>query len=278
MSAPRRSRSINTGGASVWPMFTRASQGVPARAGARGAAMLLAGLLCLAPALAGAFQYQWDIRAMAAANADIIALHDKRKKIIARVSTQQMRVLYAVKTAIEQVAEMQVEFILVDGKEPNAFAGKAQGDTNVIGINLAMLEMVGMDVHAMAALIGHEIAHLKLHHPDEGEKRAAGTGIARVLGGVVLGTLGVPGSYLLSDLAVTAIETKYSRDDERQADYLGAIWAVEAGFEVDGAVRLHTAIYESAKGRGTPFLSTHPSGPERITTLKGLAKRLGRNS
>ena len=31
--------------------------------------------------------------------------------------------------------------------------------------------------------------------------------------------------------------TKYSRDNEREADYLGAIWAVEAGYDPQGAVR-----------------------------------------
>ena len=71
-----------------------------------------------------------------------------------------------------------------------------------------------------------------------------------------------------------ALTTSYSRDNETEADYLGAIWAVEANYEADGAVRLHEEIFTRSKHKPIPFLSAHPSGPKRIATLKGLSNRL----
>ncbi len=220
------------------------------------------------------FTYSWDIKTLASSNADQIELRNERNRLLKKVNTNQLRYLYAVKTSIEQVAEVQTEFIIVDGQQPNAFAGQVQGNRNVIGINFAMLDILGMDVHATAALIGHEIAHLKLQHGEKTKDKSLSFGIMKILGGVTLNSLGVPAAQKISNLTFTSFETKYSRDNEREADYLGAIWAVEVGYEADGAVRLQEEIYKRSKTSAIPFLSTHPSGPERIATLKALARRL----
>ena len=231
-------------------------------------------LLATTTVSAQAFRYQWNIRDIVAADSDRIELRSRKRLLLGRVSATQMRILYAVKSSIEVVAELPVELLIVDGKDPNAFAGKGRNGENIIAINLAMLDILGLDVHAAAALIGHEIAHLKLNHGDERAAQERPSGIMKVLGGVALDSLGVPAGGLISDITVTAIETKYSRDNEREADYLGAIWAVEASYAADGAARLHEAMYAKSKHAATPFLSTHPSGPERIATLRELAARL----
>jgi len=223
---------------------------------------------------AQAFKYQWNIRDVISADSDVIELRTRNRQLVAKVSATQMRILYAVKSSIEQVAELPVELILVDGNQPNAFAGKGRNGENIIGINFAMLAILGLDVHTAAALIGHEIAHLKLRHSEQRAAQKNTGGAMRVLGGVVLGSLGVPAGGLITDITVSAFETDYSRDNEREADYLGAIWAVEARYEADGAARLHEKMYEQSKGAPSPFLSTHPSGPERIATLRALAARL----
>ena len=227
------------------------------------------------PSVAAPFKYHWDIRELARADAGIIELRTADNRLIGKISTQQMRILHAVKTSIVQVAEIDTKLIIVDGLQPNAFAGKEKNAGNIIGINFAMLEIIGLDVHAAAALIGHEIAHLKLNHGEKKLGTGAGSAILKAAGGVALSSLGIPLGQTISNIGITAIETEYSRDNEREADYLGAIWAVEAGYEAIGAVRLHEAMQKIGKGTSTPFLSTHPSGPERINTLRGLAERLG---
>lgn len=234
--------------------------------------------VCAANAAGQAFQYQWNVRDIISADGDTIELRAKNNRLIKKVSATQMRILYAVKSSIEAVAELSTELIIVDGKQPNAFATTASNGVNVIGINFAMLDILELDVHAAAALIGHEMAHLKLDHGAENAKARAGGGMMKILGGVALSSLGVPAAGLISDITVSAITTKYSRDNENEADYLGAIWAVEADYEPDGAARLHESMYELSRHRPSPFLSSHPSGPERIADLKALARRLSVSS
>lgn len=231
-------------------------------------------LFCSLSVWAAPFKYHWDIRQLAAADAEIIELRTKSNTLIGKISTRQMRILMAVKASIEKVAELETKLIIVDGDQPNAFAGQEKNAGNIIGINFAMLEIIGLDVHAAAALIGHEIAHLKLNHGEKKSKTGIGSAVLKAAGGVALSSLGVPLGHTISSIGISAIETRYSRDNEREADYLGAIWAVEAGYEPIGAVRLHEAMHKTTGSSGASFLSTHPSSPERITTLRGLAERL----
>ena len=229
------------------------------------------GLAACAP-----FKYHWDIRQLAAADADIVELRTQNNTLIGKISTTQMRLLHAVKTGIEAVAELETKLIIVDGDKPNAFAGKEKNAGNIIGINFGMLEIIALDAHAAAALIGHEIAHLKLEHGEEKGRSGLGSAVLKAAGGVALSSLGIPLGQTISNIGITAIETRYSRDNERAADYLGAIWAVEAGYEPLGAVRLHEAMNRISNASSTPFLSTHPSSPERINTLRSFAERLAK--
>jgi predicted Zn-dependent protease len=222
------------------------------------------------------FQYQWNIRDIVRADANIVELRTRKKLLIGKVDVGQMRILYAVKSSIEAVAEISTELIITDGKQPNAFAAKEKNGNNVIGINFAMLDVIELDVHAAAALIGHEIAHLKLRHGEQAARNKQTSSMIKIFGGVALSSLGVPASGLISDITVTAISTKYSRENETEADYLGAIWAIEARYEAEGAVRLHQEIFDRSKHRPMPFLSSHPSGPTRILKLKQLSNRLSR--
>lgn len=224
------------------------------------------------------FQGGWKVAEIAAADADIVELRAQgSNRVFAELRTEQMRLLYAVKVAITEAAEIETEFIVVDGEIPNAFAGRGRRGENIVGINFPMVDLLGTDAHVAAALLGHEIAHLKLRHGEESQSQAMATGILSVLGGAVLSGIGVASGQALSNLTFAAIRSGYSRDNEREADYLGAIWAVEAGFEVDGAVRLHETMNTQLGAGAASFLSSHPSAPERVGTLRALAVRLSRN-
>ena len=73
----------------------------------------------------------------------------------------------------------------------------------------------------------------------------------------------------------SASATKYTRDNERESDYLGAIWSVEAGYDPAGAVRVHEKLYKVNK-RHSGFSGSHPSSIERLTILKSLVRRLSK--
>ena len=163
--------------------------------------------------VAASFSYSWPIKELARSNDEQIVLRKENGGTLRKVNTQQLRYLYAVKTSIETAAETEAEFLLVDGDQPNAFAGYVKGRGRAIGVNFAMVELLGLDVHAMAALIGHELAHLRLEHGKDGEKKKWGFEILKGLGAIALSSVGVPAPITISDTVFTAVETKYSRDD-----------------------------------------------------------------
>lgn len=247
-------------------------------------AALIAWLALLIPihSLGAPFSYTWRIQDLARINADTVELRDRNNRLLKRLDSKQMIYLYSVMQALEEVSELRSELIITDGEQPNAFAtrglaepaaaetgggtgetslqGKALADAkpiseenaveiNIIGINFGMLDLLGLDVHMAAALIGHELGHLKLNHGEDHKDRRN------------------------TDMR-TASNTRYSRDNEREADYLGAIWSVEAGYDPQGAVRLQELVYKKTKHLSGGFSGSHPSSIERITKLKSLARRL----
>ena len=198
----------------------------------------------------------WLIKDLARAPAQEVKLRNKRERVLGTINVRQMVHLYAVITALVEAAEVDAEFYVVNGKRPNAFAAPAgvneEIETNMIGISFGMLDLIGTDMHGAAAIIGHEMAHLKLNHGEESkEKQQRNT----------------------NSSAFSASATRYSRDNERDADYLGMIWTVEAGYDPAGAVRIHEALYKLPKGG---FGGSHPSSIERITVLKSMVRRLTR--
>ncbi|MFT5131629.1 MAG: putative Zn-dependent protease [Gammaproteobacteria bacterium] len=199
----------------------------------------------------------WRIRDLASAPLEKVELRGPKNKVFGTVETKQMLLVYSAMTAIMEIAELNAELFVVEGKAPNAFAtiglDEQKNEQNVIGFTFGMLDMIGMDVDAAAAIIGHELAHLKLKHIEERKEAIKNS----------------------STTTFSASSTKYTRDNERESDYLGAIWAVEAGYDPGGAVRVHEKLYKLSK-RQVGFSGSHPSSIERITILKSLVRRLSK--
>lgn len=211
--------------------------------------------------LAGAFPHAapaaakgprvWLVRELAKAPLETLPLRDERDRVVKTIPSSQAVYLYAVFTGLVEAAELEAELYLIEGKDPNAMATLGEKGENIIAINFAMLDLMGDDLHALAAVIGHEMAHLKLNHYHDK----------------------VDAMQRNQNSMITAANTKYSRDNEREADYLGMIWSIEAGYDPEGAVRAQEALYKLAR-HGGMFVGSHPSSIERITVLKSLARRL----
>lgn len=204
--------------------------------------------------VAAAEPMAWKIRDLVRAPMASIELRDQRDKLIRTVEVRQLVYIYAVMSAIEETAEISADLYLTSGDDPNAFATNGKDGENIVAITFGMLDLIGNDVHAAAAILGHELAHLKLNHGADLKKAQT-----------------LPASPTFS-----AAQTKYSRDNEREADYLGVIWAIEAGYDPEGAVRVLEHLYQLSKTRGGSFGGSHPSSIERITVLKSLVRRLSR--
>ena len=173
------------------------------------------------------------------------------------------------------------EFVVFEDKTPNAFAlpgGK-------VGIHSGLFQITRNDA-ALAAVLGHEIAHVVLNHSQQRVNQA--TGIA--LGTIVLDQMMRKQGATDSSRAATAtgaaavgslgVMLPNSRKAEYEADKLGALYMARAGYNPEEAVALwkrFSAWREREKKReGPEFLRTHPVDSNRIKALQDfmpVAKR-----
>ena len=117
------------------------------------------------------------------------------------------------------------------------------------------------DDDELAVIMGHELAHLTLKHLPKNISMAA-----------LCGTLGgLTGPF--APLATQALYAPYSRKNEREADYIGLIYAHSAGYDLKkGAELWKRFALEIPKSRSKSFLRSHPSSPERILRVKKVAE------
>ncbi len=197
---------------------------------------------------------------------------DKPKgKIIASVNTGDVRSTIYVMQRVEQAAgELRTRLLISDDKEPNAFSFVYHGNP-MIAINIGMINLIGQDRDAMAALVGHELAHLYLQHVDRRISRDNNGMVASALLSFTLGFAGIPVPISATDVAATSVSRAFSRDDEREADQFGVKFMANAGFDPWGAMRLQGKLLKVASSSMLPFLNTHPSSAERVENMRRLA-------
>lgn len=157
------------------------------------------------------------------------------------------------------------EFNLVEDKEVNAWAmpgGKVVFYTGIMPI--------AKDDDGIATVMGHEIAHAFARH---GAERMS-SGMLQQAGGIAV-ALGTENSKR-SDIWKVAYGVgsqlgmlKFSRTQESEADKLGLVFMIMAGYNPDKAVDFWQRMSENAKGNKPPeFMSTHPADKTRIDDLK----------
>lgn len=163
------------------------------------------------------------------------------------------------------------ELVLLASGSINAFAF-FNGNQPTIAFTLGMVRLLAEDDDAWAALLGHELAHIRLDHHRNMSARRERTETASSFAGLLLATIGLPFASLAADATATLADRAFSRDDERQADSTGVDYMRRAGYAANGAVRLQQLLLTAPGKNAIRFLSTHPSGEERIANLRKLTQ------
>ena len=163
----------------------------------------------------------------------------------------------------------QWEFRLIqDDKQANAFAlpgGKVAVYTGILPIT--------RDEAGLAAVVGHEIAHVVARHGGERLSQQMG---AQTLTQLAAGMASSnPATVQLVSAALGAgvqvgVLMPFGRAQESEADHVGLILMAKAGYDPRAAAELWKRMAEAAKGQRPPeFLSTHPSEATRIQQIEG---------
>src|SRR5262250_422217 len=162
---------------------------------------------------------------------------------------------------------------VIDSDEVNAFA--LPGGFFYVNSGLILR---AQEESELAGVMAHEISHVVARH---GTKQAT-KGEMMQLATIPLILLG-PGGwagygiYEALQLAIPLTFLKFSRDAEREADFLGIQYMYKAGYDPNSYVTFFERIQADEKRRpGTipKFFSTHPPTPERIADAQKEIARI----
>ena len=152
---------------------------------------------------------------------------------------------------------------VIDSDEVNAFALPG----GFFYVNKGLILAADNEAE-LAGVMAHEIAHVAARH---GTKQATKGELIQL--GAMAAMIVVPygwagyGIYQGMNLAIPLTFLKFSRDAEREADFLGIQYMYKAGYDPNAYVTFFERIQADEKRRpGTipKFFSTHPPTPERI--------------
>jgi predicted Zn-dependent protease len=164
-------------------------------------------------------------------------------------------------------SDIEWEMAIFEVDSVNAFAmpgGK-------IGVMEGILK-AAQNQHQLAAVIGHEIAHVTAEHSNERASRGKLSNVGIQVAAVLLGGGHSGATYTayeaLNQGAAFGIMLPFGRKQESEADVIGLKYMAQAGFDPRQAVPLWQNMTDQA-GREEPaeFTSTHPSSDRRIEDL-----------
>jgi predicted Zn-dependent protease len=162
-------------------------------------------------------------------------------------------------------------FTVVDQPAVNAFALPG----GYIYITRGILPFLDNEAE-FAGVLGHEIGHVTARHSAAAYSKATSAGVGLALLGIF-----VPSTRPLQGLAETALGVlflKHGRDDELEADRLGAEYTVKNGWDPEGIAGMLTTLarIDEASGsrRGVPnWLSTHPAPADRVQQVRASVEK-----
>lgn len=162
----------------------------------------------------------------------------------------------------DRARSWQWEVNLIGSDQINAFCmpgGK-------IAFYTGILDKLKLTDNEVAMIMGHEMAHALREHARARLAKTQATSIGLSLGAQLLG-LGDLGN-MAANLGTQLLSLKYSRDDETDADLVGLELAARGAYHPQASVTLWEKMAAQGGGSGPGFLSTHPSGPNRIRELQ----------
>ncbi|GHB10940.1 M48 family metallopeptidase [Modicisalibacter luteus] len=139
-----------------------------------------------------------------------------------------------------------------------------------IGVNTGLLN-VAKNQDQLAAVIGHEIAHVMADHANERVSQQAATQTGLSVLQSAAGLEGAGGQQLMGLLGAGAqygILMPFSRKQEGEADVVGLNLMARAGFDPRESIDLWQNMSANSQGQPPVWMSTHPSHGQRIGGLQ----------
>ncbi len=170
--------------------------------------------------------------------------------------------------------DLPYQFYVVQNDQINAFTPGG----GRIYIHTGLLKQATTEGQ-VAAVLAHEVGHNVGYHLSATLRRAQTTGLLVGIAGAILGG-GAAGSLAQLGIALVANGTmfKRSRDQEREADFLGLYDLHNAGYntdEMNNMFRLLGSLMQRSPGALDKIFASHPPPDERLqNTQREIAQHL----
>ena len=170
----------------------------------------------------------------------------------------------------ERARQWKWEVNLIGSSQVNAFCMPGGKIAYYYGI----LEKLQLSDDEVAMIMGHEMTHALREHARERLGKTMATRGAIEVGAAIFGLGGL--SRMAADMGGQLLTLKFGREDESEADLIGIELAARAGYDPRSGVTLWQKMAAANKNAPPQFISTHPSGPTRISDIeKNLPKVAG---
>ena len=187
------------------------------------------------------------------------------------LSKDYINKLDEIRKKISQQAGVYPKFLISSSDVINAGATWQNGQPVTI-FTLGILNKIGQDYDALAAVVSHEYSHLTLRHM---QSQQTANAVVDILAGLAI--MAIDSSYGGSarnpyrglyqtglDLTSNLAKSSYSRSEEIEADVQGVKYMMAAGYSAEGAIRLQQNLIPS----DSSFFSTHPSSDTRVENIR----------
>ena len=169
-----------------------------------------------------------------------------------------------------QVLYYDFHFSVVNSPSINAFATPG----GYVYIHKGLMDLLENE-NELAGVLAHEVAHVMCRHIaqqyEKSQKLSMAT-LAAILAGAIIGGAGGADAAVVSLAAASALQLKYSRENEEEADRIGLQSLVSAGYDGTGMLNMLKMMknFEFYSNTIPSYFLTHPGTDERIHYIDGL--------
>jgi len=162
----------------------------------------------------------------------------------------------------------QYQFSVVRDPRINAFAVPG----GFVYVHGGMLTRATND-DEVAGVLGHEMAHVNAHHLARQQEATQLMNYAALLGVLLSAVQPAIGAGAVA--ANAAAQLQYRREFEQEADYLGARYMRQAGYDPRGMLDFFKKMLDEQRTTPTfapPYLLSHPLTDTRLTNLEAVLR------
>lgn len=176
-----------------------------------------------------------------------------------------------------QVEDPNLEFVLLNSPQLNAFAAPG----GIIGVNGGLFLYAQTEAE-YASVLAHELAHLSQRHFARGleaQQRMQLPFLAAMLAGIVAAAAGAADAGMAAIASTQAAayqeQTRFSRQNEQEADRIGLLNLEKAGYEPRSMPNMFERMLRQYRYDEMPpeFLLTHPLSESRIADTRNRAEQ-----